>query len=355
MTGSDTPTRTETTVAAALTERAAAPGATPPPLSALYAMAQQRPVPAGPGRRRSTTRRVVAAAAVAVVVAGGVTVAVRSVPAPAGAGPVAAARPTPSVVDARALLGRIATVAEQSRLTPPRADQWEYTKRVGPTVQLLTLNEFNGPMRLTGQTTVSELWQPQDPTKDPLVHNTGPDEVLPDGSRLPPYSGTVSQPTLPPGGSAPPRHLSTYADFAALPTDDPQALLAQIQRGLKTPQPGFSTPASNAIDNVSGVVNGQLLPPKVAAALYRALADTPGITAADGVTDFVGRPGVAVGATNLQGERSEIIFDPVTLAPIGLRSYMATDGRKGKAGQPTGATAFLADGFVDRAGQIPTG
>ncbi len=45
----------------------------------------------------------------------------------------------------------------------------------------------------------------------------------------------------------------------------------------------------------------------------------------------------------------------MTLNPIGLHDYMAIDGRKGKAGQPTGATAFLAHGVVDQPGEVPVG
>jgi len=145
---------------------------------------------------------------------------------------------------------------------------------------------------------------------------------------------------------------SAYAD---LPTD-PDALLRRVYaEGEATfGKDDLSSPEDKAFQYLGEVLSESLLPPKVAAALYRAAARIPGVERVDDAVDAAGRHGVAVGRVDPRGERHEWIFDARTFEFLGERSYLVRDTDLGKAGMLTGTTAVLKRGVVDKIGQTPS-
>ncbi|GIM89943.1 CU044_5270 family protein [Paractinoplanes toevensis] len=143
---------------------------------------------------------------------------------------------------------------------------------------------------------------------------------------------------------APPN--SRYAD---LPTD-PATLLAQVYADTRGQGNGAD---GAAFDFLGEALRESLLPPPVAAAIYRAAARIPGVELVADSVDAAGRHGVAVARTDEFGERREWIFNPVTFEYLGERSYLVRDTSTGKAGMLTGTTAVLERGVVHRKGEHP--
>jgi hypothetical protein len=90
-------------------------------------------------------------------------------------------------------------------------------------------------------------------------------------------------------------------------------------------------------------------PPKVRAALYRAIAEIPGVRLrADGV-DAAGRHGVAITRTG-DGIRDELVFDRATHRFLGTRTVIAGKGNPfGPPGTTTQSSALMKTAIVDRA------
>jgi hypothetical protein len=142
------------------------------------------------------------------------------------------------------------------------------------------------------------------------------------------------------------RPNSRYAD---LPTD-PAALLRQIY--AETQGQGNSADGA-AFDFIGEALRESLLPPEVAAALYRAAAKIPGVVLVTDSVDAAGRHGIAVARTDELGERREWIFDATTFEYLGERSYLVRDTATGKAGMLTATTAVLERAVVPRKGDRP--
>jgi hypothetical protein len=139
---------------------------------------------------------------------------------------------------------------------------------------------------------------------------------------------------------------SRYAD---LPTD-PAALLEQVYADTRGQG---NSPDGAAFDFLGEALRESLLPPQVAAAIYRAAAKIPGVVLVADSVDAEGRHGVAVARTDEFGERSEWIFNASTFEYLGERSYLVRDTRTGKAGMLTATTAVLQRGVVHRKGELP--
>lgn len=92
-----------------------------------------------------------------------------------------------------------------------------------------------------------------------------------------------------------------------------------------------------------------LVPPKLAAALFRVAATIPGATLVSHATNAVGRTGVAVSRSGM-----ELIFDPQTYQLIGEGGVLtkATPG-VGPAGTVIASTAQLKEAVADRLPRIP--
>ena len=92
-----------------------------------------------------------------------------------------------------------------------------------------------------------------------------------------------------------------------------------------------------------------LVPPKLAAALFRVAATIPGATVVPHATNAVGRAGVAVSRSGL-----ELIFDPRTYQLIGEGGVLtkAVKG-EGPAGTVIASTAQLKEAVVDHLPDVP--
>ncbi|GAA4635733.1 hypothetical protein GCM10023196_082370 [Actinoallomurus vinaceus] len=280
--------------------------------------------------------RIVAVGALAVTIAAGVTVAqnlggvdenghrrtgIPGLP----AGPVASA----------AELAHRATVKAASEPTwNPRPDQWTYVKEMLATSSAGTAGSLAGrpDRRIT-----AERWIRVDGMQRAAREN---------GGRL------ESRPTTPMDRSAVPRTDYTY--LRSLPTD-PKALLALVYKESASFPLSRDTAAFTVIQDL---IRNSVLPPKLRAALYGALAAIPGVHFAKDVTDVAGRHGVALYRIDEGYLRTDVIIDPTTYAYLGHRAIAVKDhtstGGDGTAhfakGQILGWSAQLATAIVDRQG-----
>ncbi|MFC5667933.1 CU044_5270 family protein [Kitasatospora misakiensis] len=158
-----------------------------------------------------------------------------------------------------------------------------------------------------------------------------------------PDGGLWLDPIGRPGLGAP-----TYQYLAALPTD-PDALLKKIY--AETKGQGH-TPDQEAFTTIGDLLREQLAPPAVSAALYRAAAKIPGVTAVDDSVDASGRHGVAVAHVD-SGTRTEWIFDPKTHDFLGEREVIVEPGDLGKPGTVIGHSAVLNRTVTDQPGEEP--
>jgi hypothetical protein len=138
----------------------------------------------------------------------------------------------------------------------------------------------------------------------------------------------------------------TYRLLQSLPTD-PRALLNLIyaQTGDEGQAIGRD---GEAFVTIGDLIREAIVPPRTAAALYRAAALIPGVIFVGHVTNATGRPGIAIARTNGQ-DRQEWIFDPATLQFVGERDYDMSTGTP----VVNGNAAILQRAFVGKAGQLP--
>ncbi len=147
---------------------------------------------------------------------------------------------------------------------------------------------------------------------------------------------------------------------ADLPTDVDEMLRYLYRPGDEgTGEPKVSVD-ERAFQRASDVIEASLAAPAVQAAVFRAVAQMPGVTVTPGAVDAAGRHGIAV--TRNEGEfRFGLIFDPKTYRYLGSNAGLVnlTTGIAGvtvsgvKSGDPTTETAILRVAIVDRAGQLP--
>jgi hypothetical protein len=239
--------------------------------------------------------------------------------------PSPAARPG-DVNTATALLDRISLVAAHQPALPVRENQFVYIKsKVAWTTQT-----DNGP-RVPQPLREREIWEPQSPGQRGLIREAGGKGIVLVGSK----------------------DDLTYRKLAAMPTE-PGALLAgvyaKIPKSGKTADPAARNAA--AFQELGQLLAEQILPPKLAAAVYRAAAKIPGVLVVPDSVDAAGRHGVAV-ALVAYGERNEWIFDKKTLNYLGERGYMVKDTKSAKKGMITANTAVLRRGVVNRSGELP--
>jgi len=175
--------------------------------------------------------------------------------------------------------------------------------------------------------------------------------LIEDGSRtllspFPVVNGKVDR-TPPSAGAPQPNftcpsegHLgdATYRLLQSLPTD-PAALLSYLKAGKKWTNDDPAT-------EIGDLIREAIIPPDVAAALYRVAALLPGATLVPDAVNVAGQHGIAIAWTSHQ-YRTEWIFDKKTLQYIGERDYNV------KTGVVNGESAILQRAFVDKAGQLP--
>jgi hypothetical protein len=127
------------------------------------------------------------------------------------------------------------------------------------------------------------------------------------------------------------------------PTDADRMLTYLYQQGSGTKNPRDQ----GAFDAAGDLIREAYLSPASLSAVFAALARIPGVTVVGDVTDEAGRTGVAVALTEVQGMRTELIFDRRSGAYLGERSVMVKDEGGLKAGQVINATAVLKVAVVD--------
>jgi hypothetical protein len=106
---------------------------------------------------------------------------------------------------------------------------------------------------------------------------------------------------------------------------------------------------AQAWTDIGDMLREMLVPPKLAAALFRVAGTIPGATLVPHATNAVGRAGVAVSRSGM-----ELIFDPQTYQLIGEGGVLtkATPG-VGPAGTVIASTAQLKETVVDHLPKIP--
>jgi len=157
--------------------------------------------------------------------------------------------------------------------------------------------------------------------------------------RDPPKGTPVPNFTCPSEG-----HLgdTTYRLLQSIPTQ-PDALLAYLKAGKKWTNDDPPT-------EIGDMIRETIMPPALAAALYRLAATLPGATLVPHATNAVGRAGIGImwtSKTAKQVYQNEWIFDRTTLQFIGERIFNP------KTGQVTGESAILQQAFTAKAGQLP--
>jgi hypothetical protein len=235
---------------------------------------------------------------------------------------------------AAALLDRISAAAGEHPALTVRDDQFVYTKEKTRGADVTTGKAVLGPL------TDREVWSAQEPgrlLKLGLVREDG--ETFPVNAELGDTHGTAAGINRP-----------TYHWLSSLPTD-PDELLTYLY--AKTP---FATgrERDQAVFEQIGSLLGGLMPPRTAAALYRAAAKIPGVTPAPKARDAIGRQGLGIARDDTRyGVRTEWVFDTKDYAFLGSRSYLTRDGSYGKAGTLLSSSAELDHAVVDKAGEAP--
>ncbi|NUV72480.1 hypothetical protein G6W57_35820 [Streptomyces sp. CAI-121] len=330
----------------------ASPGAgTPTPEAipeALFAGAREetrdlRPV------RRSRRRPVLAGAGAALVlVAAGVTALAGGFGGPGGPGsavtPPAGAVPAPVVQVARGstegLAGAVADISGAAAgvgLPEPRPGQFLYVR---------------------SEVSWMVTWDGSDGKNESYVEKLHPREVWmsPDGDKgwlVEPYKEATGRDGITlddPGPVRPSLNAPSYDYLRTLPTD-PDLLLKKIYD--ETEGEG-SNPDQQAFTTIGDLLREQVVPPKLAAGLYRAAARIPGVVLVDDSVDAVGRHGVAIArADEADGARTEWIFDRETYAYLGERTVQTRDAEGIRKGTVRGRTAVTDRAVVDAVKQRP--
>ncbi|WP_328470811.1 CU044_5270 family protein [Streptomyces sp. NBC_00448] len=242
----------------------------------------------------------------------------------------------PAAQQASTLLDRISDVALAGDATPVRDDQFVYVKSMAEGA-----DETSGTA-VPGTLHTREIWssQAQGPVKRMgLVREEG--ETLPVNAPLGDTDGT------PPGFSR-----ATYRWLASLPTD-PKALLAYLY--AHTPGKAGQERDQAVFGTIGGLIDESVMPPRTAAALYKAAALIPGVVTDPGATDVTGRHGVGVRRDDTRyGQRTEWVFDANDLSYLGSRTYLLKDTGEGRKGTMLSADSVLERAVVDKEGEQPT-
>lgn len=129
-----------------------------------------------------------------------------------------------------------------------------------------------------------------------------------------------------------------YLWVSTLPTD-PEKLLAKVRKQLESHGPDCDgadkgdtkcdtkpEPVSDTelFDRVTNIIGQHLLPPKVEAALWKAIALIPGVTEEE-IVEVDGKEALAVGRIADGWEFQQILVDPKTYAFVGTRGEAIKD------------------------------
>lgn len=241
-------------------------------------------------------------------------------------------RPAVSAADrtaARTVLLQAALTVEAKQDLPVRDDQFTYIETIS------RYGVFTGGgenFRFTpGPETRSEYWRPVVASGETLRRSPGSTD----------YVSRVDNDPRRPG----------YKALSALPTD-PGELLAHLRDVTK--DHGDNPRDQEVFTLIGELLMDSTVPSQVTGALFRAAAMIPGVAVERGVSDSLGRPGVAVGMTEVQGSRVQIIFDELTAELIGERKVTAkADPGIGPKGTVLSTYAVVRSGVADTLGGAP--
>jgi hypothetical protein len=260
-------------------------------------------VPVPTARRRWGGRRRLMVSGVAIV---GLAAAITGVVALGGLEPVGVA---PAKASAAEVLHQAAEATRQLPDSPPRPDQFIYTRSQN------------------GDGSIREAWLSADGTRDGLIAQQGDRIPLPgcrDG-QAPVIKGTEALP----GMFEPCTPTPAYQQDLPTTAAGMREFLSQDTGG----EPGQPEAVDKLIHDAFAET---YTPPAALAALFEAIADFPGLTLDENATDGAGRPGLGVSWTRL-GHTTTLIFDRTTHAFLGV----------------AGGTAVVAQAIVDEPGQLP--
>jgi hypothetical protein len=242
------------------------------------------------------------------------------------------------VLTAAYVLNQAASAAAASSQPVPRPDQFIYVTSV--TTYVSTEIGRSGDKSWLYRTS-RQIWQSADGQRAGLLQIVQhPNVKLPWGPVPPPITGNPVEWTPLPASSCPGAAPApgTYEFLASLPTG-PGRMRAWIYRHLN----GKNAADTQAWTDIGDMLREMLVPPKLAAALFRVAATIPGATVVPHAANAVGRTGVAVSRSGL-----ELIFDPKTYQLIGEGGVLtkATPGI-GPAGTVIASTAQLKEAVAD--------
>jgi hypothetical protein len=248
------------------------------------------------------------------------------------------------VLTAAYVLNHAASAAAASSRPVPRPGQFIYVTSV--TTYVSTEVGPAGEKSWLYKTS-RQIWQSVDGQRAGLLQIVARGNVkLPWGPVPPADSGNpVGWTSLPASscpGAAPAR--GTYAFLASLPTD-PGRLRAWLYQHAN----GQNEHDLQAWTDIGDMLREMLVPPKLAAALFRVAGTIPGASVVPHAANAVGRTGVAVSRSGL-----ELIFDPQTYQLIGEGGVLtkAVAG-EGPAGTVIASTAQLKEAVADRLPDVP--
>jgi hypothetical protein len=295
-----------------------------------------------PRHRRGSVRSLARRALLAGTVAAGLVVALTF------ARSADQTRPVPPVHSTRPgsilLLEEAALAAERRPFKKPRPDQWVYTKT-------------KDVQPADGDTKISEQWMRFDGKQAASIDEDGRLHVS-------------DLPQLDPGDDdlTPQQY---YDKLVALPTDpykllahaagDPHWLKPLMEDWVPIPR----TPVPRDVQAFSVLTlylgQGAVMPPKLEATIYRALAKIPGVKVEVGVLDADNRPGIGLyyEPKGQQTTTRYFVLNPQTYRLLGQRVVWNRDEYIGNDSEPAlrkGSVWLMADlagGVVDRPGQIP--
>lgn len=306
---------------------------------------KDRPLVANHRRKRPYGVFAVAGAGVLAVTVAATAFITGHAPSPHPKTPTQTGGTVPTGAAAAVLLARIANAAESQPVPTVRNSEFMYIRsKVAYEVDTIVNGHETSSMEKPHE---RQVWLP--------VANICVTGLLKEGgsstplSPFPVVNGKVQAPTKANSGGMRLRcpsegHLgdASYRLLQSLPTK-PDALLNYLKAGKKWTNDG-------PVTEIGDLIREAIIPPAVAAALYRVAADLPGAIVVPDATNAVGQHGIGIAWASTDAAhryRTEWIFNKKTLQYIGERDYNA------KTGVVFGESAILQLAFVKKAGELP--
>jgi hypothetical protein len=198
-------------------------------------------------------------------------------------------------VAAAAVLEEAAVAAETKPFTAPRDDQWIYTE-----------DRFT-----TSGSEIQRSWRRADGGGVAGIDEQGKLRVT-----LIERLGKRSRRPAP-------RLFEGYRALAALPTE-PDALRRWAYERARNTTGGGMDDYGDVFLIFNHMLRGNVLPPKLEAAIFRVLKQLPGVAVLDTV-DVLGRPAIALGLGTSEWLHEELLLDKETYAYRGERSTVVRD------------------------------